>query len=113
MEDSSTMTDPVDLLCPRDADVVLDLTTSGVIRLARIGELPELRDSGGRRLFRRGDVEQLAHARRERRALLDGNGPAAGGLHDACGHQAAVNRVRSGGSWDRPTSVRTPKAPRK
>ena len=57
-----------ELLCPRDAGRILDLTTSGVIRLARTGDLPELRDSGGRRLFRRVDVERLAERRREVRA---------------------------------------------
>jgi hypothetical protein len=61
--------DSVDLLCPRDAGQLLDppLTTSGVIRLARLGQLRELRDSGGRRLFRRADVERLAAFRRKAR----------------------------------------------
>ena len=53
-----------DFLCPRDAGHLLELTTSGVIRLARVGQLPEVRDSGGRRLFRREDVEQLADKRK-------------------------------------------------
>ena len=55
----------INLLCPRDAGRVLGLTTSGVIKLARAGKLPELRDSAGRRLFRIEDVERV---RRERAA---------------------------------------------
>ena len=65
MESACTMTTTtVDLLCPRDAGRLLELTTSAVIRLARIGKLPELRDSGGRRLFRRADVERFAELRK-------------------------------------------------
>ena len=53
----------LDLLCPRDAGHLLGLTTSAVIRLARIGKLPELRDSSGRRFFHRADVERLVAIR--------------------------------------------------
>ena len=52
-----------DLLSPRDAGTKLGLTTSGVIKLARSGKLPELRDSSGRRLFRVDDVQALATER--------------------------------------------------
>ncbi len=57
-----------ELLAPKDAGSILGLTTSGVIRLARSGRLPELRDRSGRRLFRLLDVECLA-ADRHSRAL--------------------------------------------
>ncbi len=53
-----------ELLCPRDAGRILQLTTSGVIRLERIGQLPAMRDSAGRRLFRRDDVVRVAEHRR-------------------------------------------------
>jgi hypothetical protein len=96
---------------PRRFTTIASTTTSGVIRLARTGELPELRDSGGRRVFRRTDVEQLARARRERK--FAGNGGATRGLHDACQQQAAVNRVRNGGVWERPTQPPQPKGRRK
>ena len=52
------------LLAPRDAGYLLGLTTSGVIKLARAGTLREIRDSAGRRLFRREDVERLRVERR-------------------------------------------------
>jgi len=58
-------TSPTEFLCPRDAGRLLDLTTGAVIRLARIGQLPELRDSGGRRFFRRADVERLVETRKK------------------------------------------------
>lgn len=56
------------LLTPRDAGRLLNLTTSRVIQLAREGQLPEIRDSGGRRTFRREDVERLAKEREARRS---------------------------------------------
>ena len=48
------------LLSPKDAGRLLGLSTSGVIRLALLGRLPELRDSSGRRLFHKEDVERVA-----------------------------------------------------
>jgi len=57
-----------ELLSPRDAGRLLGLTTSGVVKLALRGRLPELRDSGGRRLFDRKDVEALVEARARVRA---------------------------------------------
>ena len=53
-----------DLLSPRDAGKLLSLTSSGTARLAQTGRLPEVRDSAGRRLFRRADVERVAEQRR-------------------------------------------------
>ncbi len=52
-----------ELLSPRDAGHRLGVTTSRVIQLARSGRLPEIRDSAGRRLFLREDVEQLVRER--------------------------------------------------
>lgn len=57
-----------DLMSPRDAGRLLGVTTSRVVQLALAGQLPELRDSAGRRLFLRGDVEVLARQRRARRS---------------------------------------------
>jgi len=56
------------LLSPRDAGKLLDIGTARVIQLAREGQLRELRDSSGRRLFKRADVEQCARERAARRA---------------------------------------------
>lgn len=56
-----------ELLSPRDAGHRLGLTTSGVIKLARTGKLPELRDSSGRRLFRAEDVERVVAERKRKR----------------------------------------------
>lgn len=52
-----------ELLAPRDAGRRLGITTAGITRLAESGRLPEIRDSAGRRLFRREDVEKLARER--------------------------------------------------
>ena len=57
----------IELLAPRDAGQLLGLTTSGVIKLARAGTLREIRDSSGRRLFRRRDVEHLVRRRQLQR----------------------------------------------
>ncbi len=51
------------LLAPRDAGRLLGVTTSAVIRLDERGKLSALRDSAGRRLFRREDVERLLRER--------------------------------------------------
>ena len=56
------------LLTPRDAGRRLGITSSAVARLAREGRLPEIRDSGNRRLFRAKDVESLARRREHKRA---------------------------------------------
>jgi hypothetical protein len=56
------------LLTPRDAGRELgEITTSAVIKLSERGELPTLRDSGGRRLFRLEDVLALKKKREARR----------------------------------------------
>jgi hypothetical protein len=65
MERAATNTD---LMAPCDVARALNITTSGVIWLARTGRLPELRDSANRRLFRRQDVERLRHERERRLA---------------------------------------------
>lgn len=57
------------LLAPKDAARALGVTTSRVQQLAREGRLREIRDSAGRRLFRRADVERFLEERR-RRGLL-------------------------------------------
>jgi excisionase family DNA binding protein len=51
------------LLSPRDAGKKLGVTTGRVIQLAKNGELPEIRDSAGRRLFREEDVLALVRQR--------------------------------------------------
>jgi len=52
--------DPNDLMTPSDAARVLGLSADSVRVLGDTGRLPGLRTVSGRRLFRRGDVEQLA-----------------------------------------------------
>lgn len=52
--------DPDELLTPSDAARVLGLSADSVRALADAGKLPMLRTVSGRRLFRRGDVDQLA-----------------------------------------------------
>ena len=54
------------LLAPRDAGRLLGITTAGITRLAERGRLTALRDSAGRRLFRRADVERLVAERGNR-----------------------------------------------
>jgi excisionase family DNA binding protein len=56
------------LLAPKDAAKALGVTTSRVQQLAREGRLREIRDSGGRRLFRPRDVERLRWEREQQRA---------------------------------------------
>jgi DNA-binding transcriptional MerR regulator len=51
------------LLAPRDVGKMLNITTSAVVALDRRGRLHALRDSAGRRLFRRSDVERLLRER--------------------------------------------------
>ena len=55
--------DPNDLMTPSDAARILNLSADSVRVLGDSGRLPALRTVSGRRLFRRGDVEQLAAAR--------------------------------------------------
>src|SRR4051812_28119461 len=56
-------------LPPLGAGHRLKLTTSAVQKLARSGELPEIRDSAGRRLFRAEDVDALIERRKAKAAL--------------------------------------------
>jgi excisionase family DNA binding protein len=51
-------------LAPKDAARILGLSTSRIIQLDREGRLRALRDSAGRRLYRRRDVEAFAARRR-------------------------------------------------
>jgi predicted site-specific integrase-resolvase len=48
-----------DLLNATGVARLLDIGSYGVLALARRGRLPCVKDSGGRRLYRRRDVEQL------------------------------------------------------
>ena len=50
-------------MTPSDAAHVLAVSADTVRALSDNGRLPTLRTVGGRRLFRRGDVEQLAVTR--------------------------------------------------
>ena len=52
--------DPNDLLTPSDAARVLGLSADSVRVLSDNGRLPGMRTVGGRRLFRRADVDRLA-----------------------------------------------------
>jgi len=54
-----------DLMCPSDVARVLGISADTVRILGDEGKLPCFRTVGGRRLFRRGDVDDLA-AKRER-----------------------------------------------
>jgi len=58
---------PDDLMTTGEAARVLDLSADMVRYLERTGRLPAQRTTNGVRLFRRGDVEQLA-ARRAQQA---------------------------------------------
>lgn len=60
--------DPNDLLAPGDAAKVLGLSTDQVRVLSDDGTLPTLRTIGGRRLFKRQDVDALARERAEKKA---------------------------------------------
>jgi excisionase family DNA binding protein len=52
-----------ELMTPSEAARVLGLSADAVRSLSDGGRLPTLKTVGGRRLFRRGDVEKLAAAR--------------------------------------------------
>ncbi len=54
-----------DLLSPGDAGRLLGVSTERVQQLDREGKLPALRDSAGRRLFRKADVLRF-RSKRER-----------------------------------------------
>ncbi|HMC95387.1 MAG TPA: helix-turn-helix domain-containing protein [Polyangia bacterium] len=79
--------DPNDLLTPSDAARVLGLSADSVRVLSDSGRLPSMRTIGGRRLFRRGDVDRLALERAShavagaaissRRGRMDLNAPSA------------------------------------
>lgn len=56
----SELLDPNDLLTPSDAARVLGLSADSVRVLSDSGRLASMRTIGGRRLFRRGDVDRLA-----------------------------------------------------
>jgi excisionase family DNA binding protein len=58
-------------LAPKDAARIVGVSTSRIIQLDREHQLRALRDSGGRRLYRRRDVEAFAAARRRKNAKLD------------------------------------------
>ena len=66
--------DPNDLMTPSDAARILGLSADSVRVLGDSGRLPALRTVGGRRLFRRGDVEELAAQRA--RAAVEASSPA-------------------------------------
>jgi excisionase family DNA binding protein len=51
------------LLTPSEAGRILGLTPDAVRALANKGRLPALKTLGGRRLFLRSDVDELARAR--------------------------------------------------
>jgi excisionase family DNA binding protein len=55
----SDLLDPNDLLTPSDAARVLGLSADSVRVLSDSGRLASMRTIGGRRLFRRGDVDRL------------------------------------------------------
>jgi excisionase family DNA binding protein len=54
-----------ELMTPTEAAHLLGLSADSVRSLSDAGRLPTLRTVGGRRLFRRGDVERLAAARQK------------------------------------------------
>ncbi len=68
----------MELLAPRDAAALLGLSTERVQQLDREGKLHALRDSAGRRLFRKNDVLRLK-AKRERARAPQPSRPASGG----------------------------------
>jgi excisionase family DNA binding protein len=59
-EVTTMLLDPNDLLTPSDAARVLGLSADSVRVLSDNGRLPGMRTVGGRRLFRRADVDRLA-----------------------------------------------------
>ncbi|HZL18347.1 MAG TPA: helix-turn-helix domain-containing protein [Polyangia bacterium] len=56
----SELLDPNDLLTPSDAARILGLSADSVRVLSDSGRLASMRTIGGRRLFRRVDVDRLA-----------------------------------------------------
>jgi excisionase family DNA binding protein len=62
-EPMSDLLDPNDLLTPSDAARVLGLSADSVRVLSDSGRLASMRTIGGRRLFRRGDVDRLVAER--------------------------------------------------
>jgi hypothetical protein len=62
------------LLAPRDAGRLLGITSAGVIRLCERGQLPAIRDSANRRLFRRADVVRLVGVRDAKRRSREQQG---------------------------------------
>ena len=52
------------LMTPSEAARVLGLSADAVRAMSDRGALPRQRTSGGRRIFRRGDVERVATARK-------------------------------------------------
>jgi excisionase family DNA binding protein len=58
-----TKRDPNELMTPSEAARVLGLSADSVRALSDGGRLPTLKTVSGRRLFRRGDVENLAAER--------------------------------------------------
>lgn len=69
-----TKRDPNELMTPSEAARVLGLSADSVRALSDGGRLPTLKTVSGRRLFRRGDVENLAAERARIRATADGDG---------------------------------------
>jgi excisionase family DNA binding protein len=69
--------DPNDLLTPSDAARVLGLSADSVRVLSDNGRLPGMRTVGGRRLFRRADVDRLAIERAGHLATLGARQPSA------------------------------------
>jgi excisionase family DNA binding protein len=64
-----------ELMTPSEAARVLGLSADAVRSLSDGGRLPTLKTVGGRRLFRRGDVEKLAAARARADGGPDGKRP--------------------------------------
>ncbi len=62
---TTTTTDPNDLMTPSDAARILGLSADSVRVLSDSGRLPAMRTVSGRRLFRREDVDRLAAQRAE------------------------------------------------
>jgi hypothetical protein len=51
------------LLAPRDAGRLLGITSAGVTRLCERGQIPAIRDSANRRLFRAGPMSTVSSER--------------------------------------------------
>jgi excisionase family DNA binding protein len=54
------------LLTPSEAARLLGISADSVRRLSNNGELPTVKTTGGFRVFKRADVERLAHQRAAR-----------------------------------------------